>query len=51
MLNRAAVEDALSERISNSSVYPGELLRYLDVEVWARQWRRPALKRTAHAAG
>lgn len=51
LLNRAAVEDALSERVSNSAVYPGELLRYLDVEVWARQWRRPASTRTAHVAG
>jgi asparagine synthase (glutamine-hydrolysing) len=40
LLNRQALEDALSERISNSPVFPGELLRHLDVEVWARRWRR-----------
>jgi asparagine synthase (glutamine-hydrolysing) len=40
LLNRQALEDALSDRISNSPVFPGELLRHLDVEVWARSWRR-----------
>ncbi|WP_157995550.1 asparagine synthase-related protein [Peristeroidobacter soli] len=39
LLNRKAVEAALSERVSKSPVYPGELLRHLDVEVWARTWR------------
>jgi asparagine synthase (glutamine-hydrolysing) len=39
LLSRKAVEDALSERVSKSPVYPGELLRHLDVEVWARTWR------------
>nr|WP_298724180.1 asparagine synthase C-terminal domain-containing protein [uncultured Steroidobacter sp.] len=39
LLNRKAVEEALSERVSKSAIYPGELLRHLDVEVWARQWR------------
>jgi len=38
LLNRAVVEDALSDRISTSLVYPGELLRHLDVELWARHW-------------
>jgi asparagine synthase (glutamine-hydrolysing) len=40
LLNRAAVEEALCERISSSAVFPGELLLHLDVEIWARQWRR-----------
>jgi asparagine synthase (glutamine-hydrolysing) len=39
LLSRKAVEEALSERVSKSPVYPGELLRHLDVEVWARSWR------------
>jgi asparagine synthase (glutamine-hydrolysing) len=39
LLNRKAVEEALSDRVSKSSIYPGELLRHLDVEVWARTWR------------
>jgi asparagine synthase (glutamine-hydrolysing) len=43
LLNRKAVEAALSERMSKSAVYAGELLRHLDVEVWLRTWR-------AHAA-
>lgn len=39
LLSRDALEDALSDRITRSPVYPGELLRHLDVEIWARQWR------------
>lgn len=39
LLSRKAVEEALSEHVSKSPVYPGELLRHLDVEVWARTWR------------
>jgi len=39
----------LSERISNSPVYPGELMRHLDVEVWARRWR--TLPRAATGTG
>lgn len=42
LLNRTAVEEALSERISKSLIYPGELLRHLDVEIWARRWREIA---------
>jgi asparagine synthase (glutamine-hydrolysing) len=38
LLDRVAVEDALTDRISTSPVFPGELLRHLDVEVWARDW-------------
>jgi asparagine synthase (glutamine-hydrolysing) len=38
LLNRDAVEDALNDRISASPVFPGELLRHLDVEIWARDW-------------
>jgi asparagine synthase (glutamine-hydrolysing) len=38
LLDRAVVEDALSDRISTSPVFPGELLRHLDVEAWARHW-------------
>ncbi|WP_161965747.1 asparagine synthase C-terminal domain-containing protein [Steroidobacter cummioxidans] len=43
LLNRKAVEEALSERVSKSAIHPGELLRHLDVEVWARSWRSCAL--------
>jgi asparagine synthase (glutamine-hydrolysing) len=38
LLDRAAVENTLSDRISTSLAFPGELLRHLDVEVWARHW-------------
>jgi asparagine synthase (glutamine-hydrolysing) len=40
LLDRSAVEETLADRISNSPVFPGELLRHLDVEIWARHWRR-----------
>jgi asparagine synthase (glutamine-hydrolysing) len=39
LLNRKAIEEALSERVTKSAIHPGELLRHLDVEVWARSWR------------
>lgn len=42
LLNRNAVEAALSDRISKSAVSPGELLRHLDVEIWARTWHSRA---------
>lgn len=45
LLNRKAVEEALGDRVFSSASYPGELLRHLDVELWARHWQ-PA---TAHA--
>jgi asparagine synthase (glutamine-hydrolysing) len=38
LLDHAAVEDALSDRLSKSPVYPGEIFRHLDVEIWARAW-------------
>jgi asparagine synthase (glutamine-hydrolysing) len=40
LLDGGEVEQALSDRISANPVFPGELLRYLDVEIWARHWRR-----------
>ena len=38
LLDRAAVERALTPGLTKSEVYPGELLRHLDTEIWARQW-------------
>lgn len=38
LLDPAAIEDALSEEPDKSEVLPGELLRHLDVELWARSW-------------
>ena len=45
LLNRAAIEETLSERISRGGAHPGELLHYLDMEVWARAWRSCASDR------
>jgi asparagine synthase (glutamine-hydrolysing) len=44
LLDRAALERALSPGLVKSDVFPGELLRHLDTEIWARQW-------TAHRSG
>ena len=38
LLDKAAVERALAPGPVKSGVFPGELLRHLDVEIWARQW-------------
>ena len=38
LLDKAAVERALSPGLAKSEVFPGELLRHLDTEVWARHW-------------
>jgi asparagine synthase (glutamine-hydrolysing) len=38
LLDRAAVEEALSTAPSKNTVYPGEIFRHLDTELWARQW-------------
>lgn len=38
LLDRALLEEALSASPSKSQVYPGEIFRHLDTELWARQW-------------
>jgi asparagine synthase (glutamine-hydrolysing) len=38
LLDQAAVERALAPGPVKSGVFPGELLRHLDTEIWARQW-------------
>ncbi len=38
LLDKTAVERALSPGLVKSDVFPGELLRHLDTEVWARHW-------------
>lgn len=38
LLDKAAVECALAPGPAKSGVFPGELLRHLDTELWARQW-------------
>ncbi len=49
LLDRAAVERALTPGLAKSEVFPGELLRHLDTEIWARQWaqRRSGVLRAA----
>ena len=48
-LDKAAVERALAPGLVKSEVFPGELLRHLDNEIWARQWmpRRSGVLRAA----
>lgn len=38
LLDRAMLEQALSAGPTKSTVYPGELFRHLDSELWARHW-------------
>jgi asparagine synthase (glutamine-hydrolysing) len=38
LLDKSAVERALAPGPAKSDVFPGELLRHLDNEIWARQW-------------
>jgi asparagine synthase (glutamine-hydrolysing) len=40
LLDRAAVERTLSSDPVNDPVVPAEILRHLDVEIWARSWQR-----------
>jgi asparagine synthase (glutamine-hydrolysing) len=49
LLDRAALERALAPGLVKSDVFPGELLRHLDTEIWARQWtqRRNGVLRAA----
>ncbi|HEY7642146.1 MAG TPA: asparagine synthase C-terminal domain-containing protein [Steroidobacteraceae bacterium] len=47
LLDRVALERALAPGVVKSDVFPGELLRHLDTEIWARQWqplRKDALR-------
>jgi asparagine synthase (glutamine-hydrolysing) len=49
LLDRAALERVLAPGLVKSDVFPGELLRHLDSEIWARQWtpRRDGVLRAA----
>jgi asparagine synthase (glutamine-hydrolysing) len=38
LLDRSALERALAPGPAKSDVFPGELLRHLDTEIWARHW-------------
>jgi asparagine synthase (glutamine-hydrolysing) len=41
LLDRSAVERALSASPSHEPVNPAEIFRHLDIEIWARQWTAP----------
>lgn len=45
LLDRKAVEAALSPSPFKSTVLPGEILKHLDVELWARRWLRDTQRR------
>lgn len=38
LLNRALLEEVIAAGPSKNTVYPGELFRHLDTELWARHW-------------
>lgn len=38
LLDRRLLEEALSASPSKSQVFPGEIFRHLDTELWARHW-------------
>lgn len=38
LLNRALLEEVLSAGPTKNAVYPGEVFRHLDSELWARHW-------------
>ncbi len=38
LLDRAALEETFSERPSKNQVSPVEIMRHMEVEMWARAW-------------
>ena len=47
LLDRKLLEEVLSTGPSKNTVYPGELFRHLDTELWARHWLHGAQQRVA----
>ena len=47
LLDRRMLEEALSSGPTKSLVYPGELFRHLDSELWARHWLADSRQRAA----
>jgi asparagine synthase (glutamine-hydrolysing) len=45
LLDRAAVERALSTAPTKSEVFPGEIINHMGTEIWARQWMSSAQRR------
>lgn len=47
LLNRALVEEVLSAGPTKNAVYPGEVFRHLDSELWARHWLQSSRQQAA----
>lgn len=47
LLNRALLEEVLAAGPTKNTVYPGEVFRHLDTELWARHWMQSAQQRAA----
>lgn len=47
LLNRALLEEVLSAGPSKNTVYPGEIFRHLDTELWARHWLQSTQQQAA----
>lgn len=47
LLNRELLAEVLSSGPSKNTVYPGELFRHLDTELWARHWLQPSQQQAA----
>lgn len=47
LLNRALLEEVISAGPSKNTVYPGELFRHLDTELWARHWLQSSQQQAA----
>lgn len=45
LLDRAAIEQALSASPNKSQVFPGEIITHMGTEIWARHWRSSAKQR------
>jgi asparagine synthase (glutamine-hydrolysing) len=47
LLDRSAVEEALSTAPGRTEIFPGELFRHMEVELWVRQWTQAAYQQAA----
>ena len=47
LLDRALLEEVLAAGPTKNTVYPGEVFRHLDTELWARHWMQGAQRRAA----
>ncbi|HEY0681677.1 MAG TPA: asparagine synthase-related protein [Steroidobacter sp.] len=47
LLNRPLLEEVLASRPTKNTVYPGEVFRHLDTELWARHWLQRSQQQAA----